>query len=386
MERNKIYVIGGNHHNTLGVIRSLGHKDVRPFVLLVSEHEDLKNYVLRSKYIADYKCFRDYQGAIDWLIANGEDNRNSVVLCTSDGASSAVDLNYDALVLSYRIPNAKRSGVITHYMNKEIMSDFAQKIGLRVPPTWVHNFSDPLPVGIEYPCIVKPLISIEGTKSDIQVCYTPDELNTYIKDASHCTRVQIQKFIVKDYEYQLIGCSLDGGEMVIIPGVSHVIRPSNCSNTGFLTYRLLDESYPVGLAKTFLKQIGYSGLFSMEFLRDKSGNDYFMEINFRNDGNSICVTASGVNLPYIWYLHNSGQDIAGEPTALQKEVYVMPEFDDFVNVLKRKISLFQWIGDVRRTDCFMEYDKSDTRPFFVGLRRLMVSYFGLALRKLHITK
>ena len=370
----------------LGVIRSLGYKSIRPFVLLVSEHEGYRNYVLKSKYIVDYKCFLNYQSAIDWLMTNRENNVNSIILCTSDGASSAVDLNYNALVLSYKIPNAKQSGVITHYMNKETMSDFAQKIGLRVPPTWVHNLSAPLPTDIEYPCIIKPLISIEGTKSDIRVCHTLEELNSYIKDTSHCNRIQIQKFIIKDYEYQLIGCSLDGGEKIIIPGVSHVIRPSDCSNTGFLKYKSLDESYPVELAKKFIKQIGYSGLFSMEFLRDKNGNDYFMETNFRNDGNSICVTASGVNLSYIWYLHNSKQSIENEPTVLQKEVYVMPEFDDFLNVLKRKMSLFQWIKEVRRTDCFMEYDKSDKRPFFVGLRLQLDNYFRFALRKLYIIK
>ena len=36
------------------------------------------------------------------------------------------------------------------------------------------------------------------------------------------------------------------------------------------------------------------------FVRDNEGNDYFLEINMRNDGNAYCVTSAGVNLPYIW--------------------------------------------------------------------------------------
>lgn len=27
---------------------------------------------------------------------------------------------------------------------------------------------------------------------------------------------------------------------------------------------------------------------------------YFLETNFRNDGNAFCVTESGVNLPVVW--------------------------------------------------------------------------------------
>ena len=68
---------------------------------------------------------------------------------------------------------------------------------------------------------------------------------------------------------------------------------------------------------SFIREVGYTGLFSMEFLRDKYGNDYFMEINFRNDGNAISVTEAGVNLPYIWYAYNSSIDYNEE---MQKNI------------------------------------------------------------------
>ena len=61
----------------------------------------------------------------------------------------------------------------------------------------------------------------------------------------------------------------------------------------------------------------------------------------------------------------------------------MPEFDDFVNVLKHKISLLQWIKDIHRTDCFMEYDKRDTKPFYHGLQQQLLNYVKLGLKKVH---
>ena len=107
----------------------------------------------------------------------------------------------------------------------------------------------------------------------------------------------------------------------------------------------------------------------------------------RNDGNSICVTAAGVNLPYIWYCYCIGKDDWKNETAnLIRKTIVMPEFDDFINVLKRKITLLQWIKDIRKTDHFMEYDKTDTKPFYIGLCQQISGYCKLVLKKIHIIK
>lgn len=116
----------------------------------------------------------------------------------------------------------------------------------------------------------------------------------------------------------------------------------------------------------FIRKTGYSGLFSLEFIRDCKGIDYFMEINFRNDGNSICVTASGMNLPFIWYLYNNGLSIDKELNYdSMKKVLVMPEFNDVGNAIHRCISWLQWLKDVKNTDRFMEFSKYDQKPFWM---------------------
>jgi len=235
---------------------------------------------------------------------------------------------------------------------------------------------------------LKPLKSIEGSKSDIYIVRSEYELQLYL-GKKHCKNILIQELIDKKLEFQLIGCSLNRGEIIIIPGVSIILRQPENTNTGFLKYISLDEFQFDGIekCKKFIQTIGYSGLFSMEFLRGKDGKDYFMEINMRNDGNSICVTSAGVNLPFIWYNYNIGKKEWIEESKKEiKETLVMPEFDDFVNVLKGNISLRQWIRDVRQTDCFMEYDKSDIKPFYVGLVQQFSNYFKLFFRKLHIIK
>ena len=47
--RNKAIVIGSDHYNTLGVIRSLGEKGIPVYLILITQNE---GFVDKSKYVA----------------------------------------------------------------------------------------------------------------------------------------------------------------------------------------------------------------------------------------------------------------------------------------------------------------------------------------------
>ena len=123
----------------------------------------------------------------------------------------------------------------------------------------------------------------------------------------------------------------------------------------------------------FIKACNYSGLFSLEFIRCKDGFDYFLEINFRNDGNAYSVTASGLNLPYIWVAFNAGVDFSDELSKIIKTTIVMPELIDIFHVIKKDISLKQWIKDVKSTDSFLYYHKDDKYPFFYQIKNMLLN-------------
>lgn len=361
-----ILVIGGDHHNTLAILRSLGEKGLKANLIVVST--DKKPYVCYSKYIARSIVVHSESEIKDAMYQLYSKSDKDVVIACSDAISSYLDMNCEELSAKFVLPGAKKQGSITSLMNKDTMSQLACECGIRIPKSWIVETSLPVIDGIEYPCIVKPLVSKEGSKADIAICSKKNELVEYLKECQ-CERLQIQKYIVKDIEFQLIGCSINGGQEVIIPGASVILRQPQNTNTGFLRYiPKRNFTFDMGACQKFLNRTGYSGLFSMEFLRDKDGNDYFMEINFRNDGNSICVTASGMNLPYIWVLYNSGEDIKPElDYTNMKEVLVMPEFQDIHHVKVGEISLLMWIKDIIRTDRFMEFSKNDQKPFWMYL-------------------
>ena len=366
----KTIVVGGNHHNTLGVIRALGYKGIQSMVLLVTDEKN--PYISYSRYIEECIFVKNKTEIVPFLLDFSKTlSEKAVILSCADFVTSELDNAFESLKDNYYLPTAKVQGVCNHYMDKDTMAELAMNVGIGIPKSWIvengrYDISE-----MNIPCIVKPLASIYGSKAEIRICRTKEQLKDYL-EANRDHRFIVQEFIDKDFEYQLIGCSLNHGEEIIIPGYSKCIRPCPGTNTGFLEYKPFEDfNCDLKACKDFIKAIGYQGLFSMEYLRDKNGNDYFMEINMRNDGNGICVTGAGVNLPYIWYQYCIGEDYTKESKKIVQDIFVMPEFDDFTLLLKRKVSLTTWWKDYKRTSTFMEYCDKDPKPYYVRKKQFV---------------
>lgn len=353
----EVVIIGGNHHNTLSVLRSLGRKDI--FANLILSTKEVNPMVAKSKYIKKLILVKDDNEILTSLIENFATlNHKPIVIACYDFASSLLDMNYSLLESKFILPGAKCQGVITKYMDKQMMSTLAQDNGLTIPNTCTKN--DIIEKNISYPIIIKPLVSKNGSKAEISICDNIEQLSKYFLLHPNVD-VQIQQYIEKEYEYQLIGCSISGGKDIIIPGRTLIIHQPKNTNTAFLRYEELVGNEPVDCCKRFIKTIGYSGLFSMEFLRGKDGTDYFMEINFRNDGNAISVTDAGVNLPYIWYLGSQGLDFSSELKRI-RTIYVMPETVVIGLWVKGIINFRQLFRDFMLKDISMDYDPNDPAP------------------------
>lgn len=371
---NKVVVIGGDHHNTLGVIRGLGERGVCPDLILITPSK--MTFVDASKYIATQWKIESDDKIVKTLLANYQNEEEKpVVICCSDSSSGVIDENANLLRPYFCLPGAKEQGVISELMSKKEMADLAIEVGLNIPQTYYLSKAEQDLSSIKIPCIVKPIVSRNGSKTEIAICRSLSELEDYSK-THNISHDQIQQFIDKDFEYQLIGCSTS--KEVVIPGVSKILRPCKGSNTSYLHYTPLEDGFcEIEKCKEFVRRTGYHGLFSLEFLRDKDGHDYFMEINFRNDGNAICVTAAGMSLPYIWYLDCIGKDYTKESNKEITPVYVMPDMAELKLLITRQISLREYISDYKNTSRFMEYDKKDPKPFWKLIKFHICSRLGI---------
>ena len=368
--KDKIVIIGGDHHNTLGLVRSYGIKDIKSDVILIGPTVD--GFVLKSKYVSQGFRVHSPQEAVNCLInLYGNYDGIVVVQTSSDEAGAALDDAIETIPSHIKIPNAK--GQLSYLMNKDNMCQVAKSVGLNVPQyTLVHpaEIVDKVDDGVIYPCITKAISSLDGGKSDTTICQSAHELISFLKKDHRCPNVIVEQFIEKEIEFQFFGLSLNGGEDIIIPGHSHIHRPG-IQNEYYFPYIENDESFDDTLskAKDFIKKVKYSGLFSVEFLRGKDGKDYFLEMNFRNDGNAICVTDAGFNLPYVWYLSEAGKDYKKELSSyIFKSVEFCPDVIYFYHMMNGELSFREWYNTTKRSNSFTMFYKGDNKPFWYNMK------------------
>lgn len=359
----RVVVIGTIHHNTLGVIRSLGEAGIikeNISVLLVGEHAGKKNIISSSKYVSKTMVFsvNNYSEVVNWLLENKR--KKSVIICCSDGAAETVINAKEQLYEDYKIPDTVLS--ITDLTRKSYQAEIAKKCGLLIPRSVDFTVSQPVEWDT-FPCIIKPYKSTAGAgKEDVRIFNSKGEFVQSLASLGSDI-IQIQQYIDKEMEYQLIGCSLEAGQTIIIPGFTKMIRQPKNTNTGYLLYSPIDKLiFDRECVEKFIRTIGYSGLFSVEFIRAKNGKDYFLEINMRNDGNAYCVESAGVNLPYIWTYYQAYGHLPEAPVSFSEQIYFIPDFNDLKIALK-EIGLLKWLQQFRKAQSHSIYNKKDMGPF-----------------------
>lgn len=363
----KVAIIGGNHHNTLGVVRSLGEQGIdreNMHVLLIGNNIADRNIISASKYVLAKNVAHDesYNVVVEWLTKLANDRIKRVVICCSDGASEVVISNSAILSKWFYLPSSKID--IGQLMEKSVQDNIAVSCGLRVPRSTIVTQGGNVAWNC-FPCISKPLKSVSGAgKCDICIASSNSELETILGKIK-AKNVQIQEFISKKVEFQLIGCSLNGGETIIIPGHTRILRQPRNTNTGYLEYSPNGNfDYDSEAVETFIRKIGYSGLFSVEFIRDENDIDYFLEINMRNDGNGYCVKSAGVNLPFIWCYYSVFGQLPDLPLSFSNPVRFIPDYNDLKVALSQKC-VKEWVVEFIKAESHSIFDLRDIRPFFV---------------------
>lgn len=365
MKTIKIMIIGSLHHNTLGVVRSIGEAGISRDninVLLVGKDYNPHNLITSSKYVNANKVsfVNEYSDIVPWLLKSPTNDGQKVIICCSDGAAGAVIAEKDKLKDKYKTPDTLMQ--IEKLMEKSYQDKIAEESGLIVPISKDFDTNKAIEWSI-FPCIVKPYrCAMLAGKDDIHVINSRDKFAETIK-LLQSDKIQIQQYIDKAIEFQIIGCSLDAGEKIIIPGFTRIIRQPQNTNTGYLMYCPINElDYDEISVKRFIRRIGYSGLFSVEFIRGKDGKDYFLEINMRNDGNAYCVESAGVNLPFIWAYYQIKGELPRVPITFSNTIHFMPDFND-LKIAFHKIGLLKWIKQFHEAESHSIYNKMDMGPF-----------------------
>ena len=353
----------------LGLIRCLGEVGIRLECYSYGEHE---SFILASKYVSKGRIFKTAEDVLAFLVNDYQclDEEKPVLFTIPDDPAYLVDMHLDKLKNKFVLMNAGQQGDIGYWMDKRKMAKMAKKHGLVVPWTIELSKDETIPDFINYPVFTKSVSTIEGGKNDEGIYWNKKELGekmaTVVSD-----RFLVMTYIRKKQEIDFFGMSLKG--KVYIDYHDEISRFPDGAYGYYGIFKR--DGYEEIRQKciSMMKEIGYEGLFDIEFLLGEDGILYFMEINFRVDG-AIYKLTPGVNLPAEWCkLVSEAKDDLPESLPLKKDCFIgMTEFPDFrASVLSGKMNPFKWFWEFCMADKHMMINFKDPLPVLVWAYQLI---------------
>ena len=303
-------VVGGGL-NALGVVRSLGLAGVTVCVL----DTELKSPAMRSRYGIPRQV-STLEGAefISELKRLMPELSPKVVLFLTEEKAVATVSQYRTdlpLSLLIRLPEHERLMALMH---KQGFSDLAEAINAPVPRTVrLQNLQDlPKVAHLNYPCVLKPSEKSYEYGARFKKAYkvsSPEEVaRLYHEIFPILADMVVQEWIEgqdSDIYFCLQYIGSNGELIASFPGRKIRSWPPRIGGTASCTSAWEYEKELRELTLDFFRQVGFSGMGSMEYKRDiRDGRFYMVEPTVgRTDFQEEVATVNGVNLPIFAYCH-----------------------------------------------------------------------------------
>lgn len=374
---NRIIVIGGNHINTLSVIRCLGECNCNIHVLIHANQSSNELSCANSRFSKGKSTVvpKTEEGIIQWLLKERVKEKQIIFPC-SDFAAYVIDENADVLSEYYYIPGfINNSKMVCDLMGKWNQKQFANRFGIRMAKSWridtkcekVH-----LPSDLIYPCIIKPNKSAFGMKSDITVCEDEKQLLNILNALkNHYPQgLLIQEYVIKDEEYDCMGCVLNDKKSIVCNTIKKIFDLGG--NTVYAKFTDNPSISKVNdVVINSLYDMGYRGMFDIEYILS-NGKVYLIEINFRHCGVGFGAIKNKVYAPFLWCADICKvKGVAGFKRKITSERFLMDETVCFNHRKEFGLSLMKWIGLCLRKCCFAKFDIHDLRGTFFLYKQML---------------
>lgn len=352
------------HYNPLGQIRSFGSMGIAPIYISVKRRYEVATY---SKYISKLHRVESVEEGYKLLMkeyGQFDEAHKPYIVFSDDKSVGFFDLRYAEWKDKFITFNAGQTGRINEFMDKYKIQQLAKKYSFNVLDSYVIGKTDPIPADLWYPIITKDISPNSGNwKSDVFICQDEDELKEAItKIASPI--IMIQHFVDKQNEMALEGYAIKHGqEIQIVTQLKWKYLIQGYYSPYHDVCMFSDKEMEMKLVGMF-KEIGFEGIFEVEFLIDKDGTFYFMETNFRASAWNPTGMHAGMPLAYLWVKGMENGHI--DPTD-RKEFAPFISMSEIIDLGKRvdsgKISLPEWLKDFKEAKCTYIYDKEDIGPW-----------------------
>lgn len=393
---DKVLVVGGDHHNTLAVIRSLGRARIDFKVLIHGNYSSISDiHISASRYVKSgmlATCPEEDTILEETIYEYGNltDVRWVLIPC-SDFAAYVIDKSTILSPQQFILPGfTNNRGKVALLMDKYEQKLWADRQHIPMAKTWSVNCTDRgfvAPEDVVYPCIIKPEISALGKKTDIVICRDSHALGKGLEELAKkgYRKVLLQQFLIKEHEECAYGCLINQ-EPYICGGIFQKIRECLGAGGGSTSYGYVedDKYFRDSLAYQVLEKLwkqGYRGMYDIELLVCKE-QVYLNEINFRTSGSAYSIAAANINLSLIWFMDMTEQALpVNLNTRIYSKLFFMDELSDIRHIKEGGISFLSWISSVLQTAAFAKWSLDDIggslswyKPY---IKRALKKYFHL---------
>ena len=361
--REYIVLCNHDHYNHCGIVRTLGEAGIRPIVIAV--HNDPPMATV-SKYTKKKHIVSSPEEGIKLILSEYAKSKTekSFILTGDDVSVMALDSHYDELKDYFYFYNAGETGRIKHFMSKDILCELAAKHGFNVAKTWKVKPGE-IPEDIEYPIITKAINSYSAEwKGIVSICHNEDELKAAYKNIKS-EYIILQQLINKVDEVSFDGIAINHGKDFIM---IQECRQEYAIEGNYSPYWNVRNSHNGDFNKKasgMLEEIGLEGIFEFEFMVDKDGQLWFLEINFRNTVLGWVTTVEGMPQVMLWcgaiekgrFSDNWYREIPADFKA------VAECFDYDARVKKGIISKKEWKKQYKSAQAKLYLGRKDFIPF-----------------------
>lgn len=356
-----VIVFALEHYNPLGLIRSLGENGVNPVYFAVKRRGPVASL---SKYISKVHFVDTVEEGYKLLLEKyGNETPKPFVLFSDDKSVGYFDLHFDELKDKFILYNAGAQGRINEFMDKDRILKIARKHGFDVLDSHVVKVGE-IPEGLVYPVITKDINPNSGSwKSDVFICENEEELKTAFTKISSPV-VQIQHFVDKKNEYAIEGFTVNRGKELFIGTALICKYLIKGYYSPYHDATMLKDPVMREKLRSLFEEIGYEGIFEVEFLIDKDDTYYFLEANLRASCFNYSSTIAGMPLSYLWVKSMEAGHIDPADEKDFEDFADMSEVIDYgIRVEKGKVSLAEWLRDFKAAKGTYYYNEKDMAPF-----------------------
>lgn len=362
LTEHKFIVFALEHYNPLGMIRGLGCMGIHPIYISVKRRYEVAT---KSKYISKLHKVDSIQEGYELLMREyGNEEIKPYLLFSDDKSVGYFDLKYNEWKDKFIGFNAGRQGRINKFIDKFEIQQCAKRHGFDILDSFVIRRGDEFPKALWYPIITKDISPNVGNwKADVFICHSEEEL---VGAMEHITsnEIMVQHFVDKDYERALQGYSINHGkEIHITTDMITQYQIEGYYSPNHYVNNFVDEEMYAKL-KSLFKELRYEGLFEVEFLVDKDGTSYFLEVNLRASCFAYSSTVAGMPMPYLWAKGMQNGFILEDDRKCFEPFMSMSEAIDYgKRVEGGLISFPEWLKEFKEAKCTYLYNKDDIAPF-----------------------